>query len=71
MELFDRYSSPGDQIKKKEMDKAYSTSEERGEVLTGFMMGKRERKSLIRYTLRWKDNIKIDVQETLWRHELD
>ena len=53
------------------MDKAYSTSEERGEVLTGFMMGKRERKSLIRYTLRWKDNIKIDVQETLWRHELD
>jgi hypothetical protein len=44
----------------------------RGEVRTGFLVGKSEGKRLLGRTIRrWEDNIKLDPQEIGWRRGLD
>ena len=60
----------GDQIEKNEWARDVARMEERGVymVLVGKPVGKRP---LGRTRYRWEDNIKMDLQEVGWGHELD
>jgi hypothetical protein len=44
----------------------------RGEVHTGVLWGKlREKSPIERPRCRWKENIKLNLQDMGWRHGLD
>jgi hypothetical protein len=63
--------SPGDQIKKNEMGGACGTMGE-GRGAYRILVGRPEgRRPLRRPRRRWEDNIKMDLQEMGWGHELD
>jgi hypothetical protein len=61
----------GEQTKKPETDRAYSTyGKRRGAYKV--LVGKPERrKPFGRLTRRWEDNVKTGLREVRWGHELD
>jgi hypothetical protein len=61
----------GDQIKKNGMGGACSTYG-REKIQDRILVGRAEgRRSHTKPRRRWEDNIKVDLQEIGWRHELD